>query len=73
MDTSIKNLGAAIILQAVKDYFNATASYQKRVIINDLKSDWLDFITNGTSIVVADKLKSNPEEIRRRLGGINNA
>lgn len=72
MDTSIKNLGAAIIMQAVKDYFEAT-THQQKAIIKDLKSDWLDFITNGTSIVVADRLKSNPEDIRRRLGGINNA
>lgn len=68
----INNLGAAIVLQAVKDYFEETVPMQ-RAIINDLKSDWLDFITNGTSIIVAEKLKSNPEEIRSRLGGINNA
>lgn len=67
MDTSVKNLGAAIIMQAVKDYFNAT-SYQKREIIKDLKSDWLDFITNGTSIIVAERLTTNPEEIKNRIG-----
>ena len=68
----IKNLGAAIVLQAVKDYFEETTA-QQRVIIRDLKSDWLDFLTNGTSTVVAEQLKLHPEEIRRRLGGIQNA
>lgn len=68
----IKNLGAAVLIQAVKDYFEETAPKQ-RVIIRDLKSDWLNFLTDGMSTFVAEKLKSNPEEIRRRLGGTHNA
>ena len=64
----MKNLGAAVLLQAVKDYFNETTVRQE-IIIKDLKSDWLDFLTNGMSTVVAEQLILNPEQIKNRLGG----
>ena len=67
-DKQARNLSCAITLQAVKDYFKADGEPAKQnVILKDLRSDWMDFITNGTSIAVADQLEKHPDEIRERL------
>jgi hypothetical protein len=64
----IKNLAAATMLQAAKDYFHWKATPEKRaVILKDLRSEWMDFFTDGMSIAVADKLEKHPEEIKARL------
>lgn len=67
-DAQIRNLACAITMQAVRDYFHADGQPKKqKAIIKDLRSEWMDFITNGTSIVVADQLELHPDEIRERL------
>lgn len=71
----IKDLGGAVVLQAVRDYFDYP-DYQQ-VILKDLNGDWMDLLSGGTAKIVAEKLKKNPEEIREiikpkfKLGGIN--
>ena len=65
---AVRNLAAAVNLQAVKDYFNKKATPKKRVrILRDLRSTWMRDLTNGTSANVADELEKHPEEIRERL------
>ena len=67
-DTSIRNLACAILLQAAKDYCNPKATDEKKKeILADLRSKRMDFITQGTSRVVAEQLVSHPEEIAERL------
>jgi hypothetical protein len=67
-ETGIRNLGSAIVLQAVRDYLAKNATPQsKAAIIKDLRSAWMYMLSNGTSIVVAEQLERNPEEIRQRL------
>lgn len=69
MDKGIKALGTAVILQSVRDYMVASPQKQK-VIIKDLKSEWVDFLTDGMSVVAAEQLQKNPEKIsaKCRLG-----
>ena len=63
-----RNLACAITMQAVKDYFDPKTTPEKqKAILKDLRSKYMDFITNGTSIVVAEQLEKNPEEIRERV------
>jgi hypothetical protein len=64
--SAIKNLAAAVILQATKDYFRATEEMQS-VILNDLRGEWLVFLTDEMSVVVANQLELHPEEIKSRL------
>lgn len=65
---AIRNLAAATILQAVRDYLRSDASDAKRkVILKDLRSPWMNWFTNGTSLNVAEQLEKHPEEIRARL------
>ena len=65
MYQNIRNLGSAVMLQAVKDYFR-DESYRP-AIIKDLKGEWMNFLTGGTSSVVAEQLKKNPGKIKRAM------
>lgn len=62
-----KNLGAGIVLQAVKDYCTTTNNAMKKLIIKDLRSGYLYSLSGGMSIVAADQLEKNPKEIAQRL------
>ena len=67
-DTSIRNLACAIILQAVKDYFeDGITDKQRKAILKDLRSPYMDTLSNGTSVIVAEQLEQHPEEIAVRL------
>ena len=63
---AVRSLGAAVLLQAVRDYCDCTPKWQK-AILKDLRSKWMDFLTEGKSIVVAEQLEKHPEEIAQRL------
>ena len=65
---NVKELAAATILQAVKDYFDCASEPKKQaVILKDLRSSWMDLLTNGMSVVVAERLENHPAEIAERL------
>ena len=63
---AIRQLAAAVMLQAVKDYFQSSTG-KKRVILKDLRSAWMRFFTDGTSVNIAEELEKHPEAIRERL------
>lgn len=65
-EESIRNLAAAVTLQAVKDYF-VSSTAKKQLILNDLRSNWMITLTSGMSKNVAEQLELRPEEIRARL------
>ena len=62
----IRNLAAAVTLQAVKDFFSGSTK-KKQIILADLRSPWMQAFTGGTSVNVAEQLEKNPEEIRERF------
>lgn len=70
MDTKemffIRNLASAVLLQAVKDYCQGSEK-EKRDVIKDLNSKWMDELTQGLSKVYAEKLLKNSEEITERV------
>ena len=67
-DANIKSLTSAIILQAVRDYLSVKASPKKQEeILKDLRSPYMDFITNGQAALVAEQLERHPKEIAERL------
>lgn len=65
-DANIRNLVCAIIMQAVRDYFHSSSG-KKALILKDLRSSYMNLISNGTSVIVAEQLEKHPEEIRERL------
>ena len=65
-DQAIKSLAAAVMLQAVKDYFKMAQS-KRAEIIKDLRSRWMQDLSGGMSLVVAEQLLKHPAEIRARV------
>ena len=65
-DKSIRSIAAAVLMQAVRDYVKATEN-KKKAILKDLRSSWLDFLSDGFSLTVATQLEKNPVEIAARL------
>lgn len=66
-EKNYRQLAYAILLQAVRDYCKTTSEGTKFKILQDLRSDYMDYITDGMSIVVAEQLEQNPKEIAARL------
>jgi hypothetical protein len=66
--TGMKCLASAVMLQATKDYFAYSATDEKRkAILKELRSNWMYMLTDGVSIVVAERLEKHPKEIKERL------
>lgn len=77
-DYAIRQLASAIILQAVRDYFikkeyktvkktEEMFDKKRKEIIKDLRSAYMDMLSNGQSVLVAEQLEKHPEEIAVRL------
>lgn len=65
-DIAIRNLVAAIILQAAKDFVYGTPA-KKTAILKDLRSPRMEFMSNGQSVVIAEQLELYPDEIAERI------
>ena len=61
-----KQLGCAIALQAAKDYEKASPA-MRRVIIKDLRSDYMDAISCGLSIHLANALRRDATTVINRI------
>lgn len=64
-----RQLAMAILLQATRDYCKSKSEGNRKVILKDLRSNRMDFISDGTSIMVADQLELHADEIAARLKG----
>lgn len=64
---AIRRLAAAVTMQAVRDFFRTKSEKSRKTILKDLRSHWMDMLTNGTSINVAEQLEKHPAEIAERL------
>lgn len=62
-----RQLAFAVLMQAVRDYCRTTSETTKIVILQDLRTDYMDNITDGMSIVAAEKLELYPKDIAARL------
>lgn len=61
----IRSLAAAVTMQAVNDYFETPKN--QKLILHDLRSEWMQYLSNGISLTVAEQLELHPEQIRARL------
>jgi hypothetical protein len=61
-----RQLGCAVAIQAAKDYEKATPA-QRRHIIKDLRSDYMETITDGLSVYLADALRNNHTAVIKRI------
>lgn len=63
-----RSLGKAIVYEAIKEFAeekNNPKMQQK--ILKDLRSPYMDFVSEGISVIVAEKLATNPDEICDRV------
>ena len=67
---NIRNLASAIMLQATKEYCGLDPEpASKTSILRDLRSPWMNGLTDGMSVVVAERLEKHWREIKKRLKG----
>lgn len=67
-DEAYKELVCAMLRETVKEYFEEDTTAEKRaVIIEDLRSEYCDFISGGLSIYLAEQLLKNPEAFHERF------
>ena len=67
--TQINELAAAVLIQAIRDFavvYRSGHKAEQNHIIKDLKSTWMDWFTNGKSLLLAEGLEKNPEAIISR-------
>lgn len=67
MDKIVRNLACAVLIQAAKDYCQSQDAKIRAKILKDLRSNWMETLTEGTSIVIAEQLELHPKEIAERL------
>lgn len=68
MRQNVTNLASAVLLEAAREYCErGKTKAEKNAIIKDLKGQWMEFLTNGMSKVVAEQLIVNERAIRLRL------
>lgn len=65
-DYAIRELVCAITMQAVKDYVSGDKA-QKRAVLHDLRSPYMEQLTNGMSSTVALQLELHPDAIAERM------
>ena len=69
IDYNIRQLCAAVIMQAVDEYMKATTN-NKKAILKDLRSKWMRFFSDDLSVRIAEQLELHPDEIRERMKGM---
>lgn len=62
----MKNLVCAVLFQALKDFAKGNEAQRKK-ILRELRGSWCDFISNGLSLVMADRLEKDPQPILDRI------
>ena len=67
LDYNLRQLVAKITYQAAKDYCESESSNKRLKILTDLQSSYMDYITDGTSVAVAEQLEKHSKEIAARL------
>lgn len=67
----VRQLAAAVTMQAVKDYVNGTEKVRKE-ILKDLRSGWMVSLTsclkNCNSTNVAEQLEFHLDEVMKNMG-----
>ena len=62
-----KELGYAIALQAIKDFFHTSLERGRAEIIKDLRAPHMRLFTNELSAMLADKLETDPESVKEAI------
>ena len=61
------NLGCAATNQAIKDFFATSKETRKKEILKDLRRPLMVALSNGMSVIAAEKLETEPEAVQERF------
>ena len=61
-----RQLGYDIAYQGAKDFFEASEKGKKK-ILKELRHPQNQFFSNGLSALLAEKLETEPEEVKKRI------
>jgi hypothetical protein len=67
---NMRQLAMSIVYQSVKDYCRSGSDKKRRGILNDLRSPYMDLISDGMSVIAAEQLEKDPDVIAERLKNI---
>lgn len=63
-----RKLGMAIVWELLKWYCEkGTDKYTRKSLLKDFRSDYLNQLSDGMALVVAEQLEKNPKEIIERV------
>ena len=66
-DYNARQLIATVLYRAVNDYCYTKSDKKKAQILNDLRSSRMDIMSDGMSIITAEQLVKNGEDIKSRI------
>lgn len=67
-DENYRQLGRAITYEAIKEFAEEKNNPKRQhKIIKELRSKHMDLVSEGLSVILADKLETNPNEICDRV------
>ena len=68
INNNYRQLGASITLQAIRDFIEARHEPKKQAaIIKQLRSPYMELISDGLSPMLAEKLETRPREVCNRV------
>ena len=71
-DERYRELGATITYQAIRDFIACRKEPAKQAtIIKQLKTPYMDLISNGLAPILAEKLETHPREVCNRVKQID--
>ena len=62
-----RQLAMTFVHRAVKDYCMNDSDSKRAAILKDLRSSYMDLISDGVSVIVAEQLESNYDAIKARI------
>jgi hypothetical protein len=62
-----RQLVMSIIYRATSEYCGSNSESHRKAILKDLRSRYMNEISDGMSVIVAEQLELHPEEIAERL------
>ena len=62
-----RQLFMTIIHKAVKDYCSSESEARRAAILKELRSKYMDYVSDGMSVIVAEQLEKNYDAIKARV------
>ena len=65
--SNARQLFMTVIHRAVKEYCCSDSEPRRKAILKDLRSPYMDCVSDGMSVIAADQLEKNGDAIKARI------